>query len=231
MMTDHSQAIAERLQSLNERVAEARRRAGSGEAVTLVAVSKKQPAEAVRAAAGAGQRVFGENYAQEGIAKQRALDMPDLCWHHIGPIQSNKCADIATCYDWAQGVDRDKIARRLGEARDRTHPPLQVCVQVSISGEASKSGVAPRDAEALCELVTAQPGLQLRGLMAIPAPPTDGTPPLADFEALRALYERLRATGLPLDTLSMGMSADFEAAIACGATMVRIGSRLFGARD
>jgi hypothetical protein len=229
-MTDHSLSIAERLHWLNERIAAAQRRAASPAPVTLVAVSKKQPAAAVRAAAEAGQRVFGENYAQEGIAKQHELGELDLVWHHIGPIQSNKCADIAAHFDWAQGVDRAKIARRLGAARGAAQAPLQVCVQVNISNEASKSGVAPEEVEALCEVVSAQAGLQLRGLMAIPAPPAGGAPPQAEFERLRALYERLRAAGWPLDTLSMGMSADFETAIACGATMVRVGSSLFGPR-
>ena len=229
-MTDHSPAVAELLHSIHERIAAAQRRAGSSAPVTLVAVSKKQPAAAVRAAVDAGQRVFGENYAQEGIAKRRELDRSDLLWHHIGPIQSNKCTDIAAHFDWAQGVDREKIARRLGAARGEAQPPLQVCVQVNISSEASKSGVAPDETEALCALVTEQPGLQLRGLMAIPAPRADGQPPQADFERLRALFDRLRAAGWPLDTLSMGMSADFETAIACGATMVRVGSSLFGQR-
>lgn len=229
-MTDHSLQIAERLHSLHERIAAAQRQAADAAPVTLIAVSKKQDAAALRAAAEAGQRVFGENYAQEGIAKQRELNRPDLAWHHIGPIQSNKCADIAAHFDWAQGVDREKIARRLGAARGETLPPLQICVQINISGEASKSGVAPAGVEALCEAVMAQPALQLRGLMAIPAPPANGEPPRADFERLRALFDRLRAAGWPLDTLSMGMSADFETAIACGATMVRIGSSLFGER-
>lgn len=229
-MSDHSPPIAERLQSLHERIEAAQRRAQSLTPVTLVAVSKKQPVEALRAAAAVGQRIFGENYVQEGMAKQEALGGADLLWHHIGPIQSNKCADIAAHFDWAQGVDRAKIARRLGEARGTTRPALQVCVQINVSGEASKSGIAPADAEALCETVLAQPGLQLRGLMAIPTPPNDGRPPEADFAALRTLYERLRERGFALDTLSMGMSADFEAAIAAGATMVRIGSQLFGPR-
>ncbi|MGB0212336.1 YggS family pyridoxal phosphate-dependent enzyme [Algiphilus sp.] len=226
-VTDHTNTMTERLTALNGRIAAASARAGHAAAVTLVAVSKKQPAEAVRAARAAGQTVFGENYAQEGIAKRAALADDALTWHHIGPIQSNKCADIAEHFDWAQGVDRERIVRRLGTARGTARPPLQVCVQVNASGEASKSGVAPDDAEALCEAVLAQPGLTLRGLMCIPAR-DDGE---RAFTAMRALFDRLRDRGLPLDTLSMGMSDDFETAIACGATMVRVGSALFGARD
>lgn len=229
-MTDHTNAIPERLQALHERIESARQRAGTPHPVTLIAVSKRQPADAVRAAALAGQRVFGENYVQEGIDKRDQLADATLCWHHIGPIQSNKCKDLAAAFDWAQGVDRERIIKRLGQARIEQSVPLSVCVQVNISGEASKSGAAPESVEHLCTAVMEQPGLTLRGLMAIPAPRAAGGAPERDFAALRTLYDRLRDRGLPLDTLSMGMSDDFEAAIAAGATMVRVGSAVFGAR-
>ncbi|MCR9091576.1 YggS family pyridoxal phosphate-dependent enzyme [Algiphilus sp.] len=229
-MTDHTSAIPERLQALHERIESARLRAGTPQPVTLIAVSKRQPLEAVRAAVAAGQRVFGENYVQEGVEKRAQIADPELCWHHIGPIQSNKCRDIASAFDWAQGVDRSRIIQRLGAARQAQSTPLSVCIQVNISGEASKSGAAPEAVEGLCTAVLDQPGLQLRGLMAIPAPRAAGGDPERDFDALRALYEGLRDRGFPLDTLSMGMSDDFEAAIAAGATMVRVGSALFGPR-
>ncbi|MHA7833572.1 MAG: YggS family pyridoxal phosphate-dependent enzyme [Algiphilus sp.] len=229
-MTDHTKRIPERLQALNERIETARQRAGTTGPVTLIAVSKRQPVEAVRAAVAAGQRVFGENYVQEGLEKRAQITGTDLCWHHIGPIQSNKCRDIASAFDWAQGVDRSRIIQRLGAARQDHGTPLSVCIQVNISGEASKSGAAPEAVEGLCSAVLDQPGLQLRGLMAIPAPRAAGGDPERDFDALRALYEGLRDRGFALDTLSMGMSDDFEAAIAAGATMVRVGSALFGPR-
>lgn len=228
-MTTCTEHMHERLAALHERIAAARQRAGTGAAVTLVAVSKRQPAAAVAAAYAAGQRHFGENYVQEGVAKQAGLDAPEAVWHHIGPIQSNKCADIAAHFAWAQGVDRPRVAQRL--ARHATaEAPLQVCVQVNISGEASKSGVAPAGAAALCELVATLPALRLRGLMTIPEAGADETATRRAFEAMHRLYEDLRAQGHALDTLSMGMSDDFETAIAHGATMVRVGTALFGPR-
>jgi PLP dependent protein len=218
--------IAHALSLVNERIAAAcahGKRASS--AVTLVAVSKAQPVEAIAAAVAAGQRTFGENYVQEALDKMARLDRADLIWHFIGPIQSNKTRDIAEHFAWAHGVDRLKVAQRLSDQRPDTLPPLNVCVQVNASAEDSKSGVAPADAEALCRQVQKLPRLQLRGLMAIPAP-GDG----AALRRMRELFERLRGQGLALDTLSMGMSDDFEAAIAEGATLVRVGSAIFGQR-
>jgi hypothetical protein len=193
-----------------------------------VAVSKTFPAEAVRAAAGCGQRHFGENYVQEARVKQDQLARADLVWHFIGPIQSNKTRDIAAHFDWVHGIEREKIARRLSEQRPAGMPPLNVCIQVNVSGEASKSGVAPDEVAELAGLVAALPGLKLRGLMAIPEP---GGDPRPRFCLLRKLLDGLNARGLGLDTLSMGMSDDFEIAIAEGATIVRVGSAIFGKRN
>jgi hypothetical protein len=200
--------------------------------VHLLAVSKTQPAEAVRAAFDAGQRAFGENYVQEALAKIAALaDLrAQLQWHLIGPLQSNKTRVVAEAFDWVQSVDRLKIAQRLSEQRPPGLPPLNICLQVNISGEASKSGVLPAELPALAEAVAALPRLRLRGLMAIPEPEEDFERQRAPHRALRELLEALNAQGLALDTLSMGMSADVEAAIAEGATLVRVGTALFGAR-
>lgn len=195
------------------------------QALTLIAVSKTQPASAVEQAAGLGLRHFGENYLQEALAKRASVAAAGLTWHFIGPVQSNKTRDLAAGFDWVHGVDRLKIAQRLSDQRPAGLPPLQLCVQVNISGEASKSGVPVDEAADLCRQVAALPRLQLRGLMAIPA--TDDTPA---FARMQALYQRLQAQGLALDTLSMGMSEDLEAAIAHGATHLRIGSAIFGAR-
>ncbi|MEY4763743.1 MAG: hypothetical protein RI907_416 [Pseudomonadota bacterium] len=202
------------------------------EAVTLLAVSKTFPAEAVREAHAAGLRAFGENYVQEAVDKMAALaDLrSELQWHLIGPLQSNKTRVVAEHFDWVQSVDRLKVAQRLSEQRPAHLPPLQVLVQVNTSAEDSKSGVEPGEAQALCEAVAALPRLTLRGIMALPAPTPD---PQAQRDALRAvreLFHSLRASGLPLDTLSMGMSADLEAAIIEGTTMVRVGTALFGHR-
>jgi pyridoxal phosphate enzyme (YggS family) len=203
--------------------------------ILLLAVAKTKPAESVREAAIAGQRHFGENYAQEGAAKVAALaDFPEkLIWHFIGPLQSNKTRLIAEHFDWAHAIDREKIARRLAEQRPANLPPLQVCIEVNISGEASKSGVAPEDALALCRIVAALPNLCLRGLMAIPEPAPDATETekRRPFAALRALFEEIRQAGIALDTLSMGMSDDLEAAIAEGSTLVRVGTAIFGPRN
>lgn len=224
-------SFAENLASLRTRIASACQAAGRPpESVRLLAVSKTMPVERLREAIAAGQHAFGENYVQEALDKIAALASETLEWHHIGPIQSNKTAEIAAHFDWAHGVDRLKIAQRLSDQRPAGRPPLQVCVQVNISGEASKSGCEPQEALALCLAVAALPGLRLRGLMALPAPTTANTDPHAPFRQLRQLFEQARAAGLALDTLSMGMSDDFEAAIAEGATLIRIGSALFGAR-
>ena len=198
--------------------------------VTLVAVSKTQPADALRALAQAGQVAFGENYLQEALTKQAALaDLP-LQWHFIGPIQSNKTRDIAARFDWVHSVERLKIAQRLNDQRPAEAPPLSVCVQVNVSREASKSGCAPGELAALAAAIAELPRLRLRGLMAIPAPIAQSADPAQPYRLLREAFEALRALGLPVDTLSMGMSDDFELAITHGATHVRVGSALFGPR-
>jgi pyridoxal phosphate enzyme (YggS family) len=206
--------------------------------VQLLAVSKTFPAEAVLEAIAAGQRAFGENYLQEGVEKIAAvaraqpahLDMP-LEWHFIGPIQSNKTRPIATNFAWVHTVERLKIAQRLSEQRPPEMGPLNICLQVNISGEATKSGAAPDELPELARQVTQLPNLRLRGLMAIPEPQTDPALQRAAFAKLRLLAENLRAGGLMIDTLSMGMSADLAAAIAEGATIVRVGSAIFGDRN
>ena len=203
-------------------------------AVSLLAVSKTWPAAAVRAAAAAGQRAFGENYVQEALAKIDALaDLrAQLQWHLIGPLQSNKTRPVAEAFDWVHSVDRLKIAQRLAEQRPAELPPLQLCLQVNISGEDSKSGVAPADVPALAKAVAALPRerVVLRGLMAIPEPAGDFEAQRRPHRALRELLAALNAQGLGLDTLSMGMSADLEAAVAEGATIVRVGTAIFGRR-
>jgi len=196
--------------------------------IHLLAVSKTKPAAALREAYAAGVRDFGENYLQEARAKQVELaDLP-LCWHFIGPIQSNKTRDIAEHFAWVHSVDRLKIAQRLSEQRPAELPPLNICIQVNVSGEASKSGCAPADLPALAAAISALPRLKLRGLMAIPEPTEDRAEQDAAFARVRTLQESLN---MGLDTLSMGMSHDLESAIAQGATWVRIGTALFGARD
>lgn len=205
------------------------------EDVTLLAVSKTFGADAVLAAARAGQTVFGENYLQEALDKIAAVNLAlpqgGLAWHFIGPIQSNKTRPIAEHFDWVHTVEREKIAARLSEQRPAGLPDLNICLQVNISGEASKSGVTPFDLPALAHAVAGLPRLRLRGLMAIPEPETELSRQRLAFAQLRALYEQLKADGLALDTLSMGMSADLRAAVLEGATIVRVGSAIFGARD
>jgi pyridoxal phosphate enzyme (YggS family) len=208
--------------------AEAGRPPGS---VRLLAVSKTQPAGAVRALAATGQQAFGENYVQEGLAKQRELADLALEWHLIGPLQSNKCRDVARHFDWLQSLDRPALVDRLARERPAERGPLAVLVQVNIDGEASKSGCTPDALRALAARVAAAPALRLRGLMAIPAPAGDPSIRRDAFRRLRVLYEDLRADHPHIDTLSMGMSDDFELAIAEGATMVRIGTALFGPRQ
>jgi len=206
----------------------------SAQSVTLLAVSKTFGADAVRAAFAAGQRQFGENYVQEGLAKITALaDLrAQLEWHLIGPLQSNKTRPVAEAFDWVHSVDRLKIAERLAEQRPAPLPPLQLCLQVNVSGEASKSGVAPAEVPALAHAVAALPRerIQLRGLMAIPEPAGDFAAQRAPHRRLRELLQALNDEGLSLDTLSMGMSADLEAAVAEGATLVRVGTAVFGRR-
>jgi pyridoxal phosphate enzyme (YggS family) len=223
--------IASNMQAVKAAMDGAARAAGRApEAVELLAVSKTFPHEAVREAYQAGQRRFAESYVQESLHKMEALrDLP-IEWHFIGPIQSNKTRPIAEHYAWVHSLDRLKIAERLSAQRPAGLPPLQVCIEVNISGEASKSGVEPDDIEALAQTVAALPNLKLRGLMAIPAPTEDEAEQRAAFARLRDIFERLNKRGLQLDTLSMGMSHDFPAAIAEGATIVRVGTAIFGAR-
>ena len=219
------------LQHVRARIATACQRAGRGvEEVTLLAVSKTFGADAVRAAAAAGQRAFGENYIQEGVEKIAALRDLGLMWHCIGPIQSNKTRLVAEHFDWVHTVDRLKIAERLSAQRPADRPPLNVCIQVNIDGGANKSGVAPGEALALARAVAALPQLNLRGLMSIPEIAPDFEAARAVHAGARALFDQLNADGLGLDTLSMGMSDDLEAAIAAGSTMVRIGTAIFGSR-
>lgn len=202
------------------------------ETVHLLAVSKLHPAEAVRQAHAAGLCAFGENYVQEGLDKIAVLaDLrPLLAWHLIGPLQSNKTRAVAEAFDWVHSIDRLKTAQRLSEQRPDHMPPLNVCLQVNISGEDSKSGAAPAEVPALARAVAALPRLRLRGLMSIPEPERDLEAQRRPHRALRELFDQLNAEGLGLDTLSMGMSADLEAAILEGATLVRIGTAIFGAR-
>ncbi|MBK6866840.1 MAG: YggS family pyridoxal phosphate-dependent enzyme [Burkholderiales bacterium] len=223
--------IARQLQDVRARIATACRAAGRApDAVALLAVSKTFGADAVRAAHAAGQNAFGENYIQEAVDKIDALrDLP-LQWHCIGPIQSNKTRLVAERYDWAHSLDRLKIAERLSAQRPDGLTPLQVCLQVNIDGGPTKSGVAPAEALALARAVAALPRLKLRGLMTIPEPAPDFDAALAVHRRARALFDELNAEGLALDTLSMGMSADLEAAIAAGSTLVRIGTAIFGSR-
>jgi PLP dependent protein len=219
-------------QAAQERIAAAARACGRDpREVTLLAVSKGQPAAVVRAVHELGQRAFGENYVQEALAKMDALgDLSDVEWHLIGPLQSNKAGAAAARFDWVHSVDRDKIALRLAAARPPELPPLAVCVQVNISGETAKSGVAPAGALALARLVAGMPRLQLRGLMGIAEETADGARQRAQFRVLADCAAACRAAGLPVDTLSMGMSADLEPAIAEGATLVRLGTAVFGPR-
>lgn len=203
--------------------------------VSILAVSKTFGPEAVIEAAGGGQVAFGENYLQEALDKQQAIQTlrPDLAleWHFIGPIQSNKTRPIAEHFAWAHAVDREKIARRLSEQRPPDLPPLNICLQLNVSGEASKSGISPEDLPALAKVVATLPNLRLRGLMAIPEPAEDFESQRKPFALMRSLQQQLAATGIMTDTLSMGMSADMVAAIAEGATIVRIGTAIFGKRD
>ena len=224
-----------RLQQVSARIAAACRQAGrDAGSVELLAVSKTFGADAVRAAHAAGQRAFGENYVQEALAKIEALaDLRnELQWHLIGPLQSNKTRPVAEAFDWVHTVDRLKIAERLAEQRPPHLPALQLCLQVNVSGEASKSGAAPAELAALARAVAALPRerVRLRGLMSIPEPAADESARRAPHRQLREMLDALRDGGLPLDTLSMGMSADLEAAVAEGATIVRVGSAIFGAR-
>jgi pyridoxal phosphate enzyme (YggS family) len=230
-MSETTPGIEQRLALVRSRIEYAAARFGRdpGE-IRLVAASKTFDASAVRQAHAAGQVDFGENYVQEAIDKMGELGDLALVWHFIGPIQSNKTRAIAEHFDWVHSVDRLKVAERLSAQRPASMPPLEICLEVNISGEASKGGVAVVDLPVLAQAVAALPRLRLRGLMAIPAPSTDPAEQRAAFAAVRRLYEALRASGYSLDTLSMGMSGDLEAAIAEGATMVRVGTAIFGER-
>jgi pyridoxal phosphate enzyme (YggS family) len=222
-----------RLAGVRQRIQQACQEAGRDPAsVGLLAVSKLQPAQAVRQAQQAGQRAFGENYVQEALDKMAALaDLRgDTEWHLIGPLQSNKTRAVAEAFDWVHSVDRLKIAQRLSDQRPPQLPPLSVCLQVNISGEASKSGLPPQDVAQVATAVAALPRLRLRGLMSIPEPAQGLLAQQASHRALRLLLQDLNQHGLALDTLSMGMSDDLEAAVAEGSTMVRVGTAIFGAR-
>jgi len=229
-------SIAENIAKIRLNIGQAAARTGRHPAsVLLLAVSKTFGAEAVIDAADAGQRAFGENYLQEALDKQETVKSlrPDLILelHFIGPIQSNKTRPIAEHFDWAHAVDREKIARRLSEQRPAYLGPLNVCLQVNVSGEVSKSGVVPDDVLSLAQSVGALPNIRLRGLMAIPEPADDFDDQRKPFAQLRELQQQLVRAGIATDTLSMGMSADMAAAIARGATIVRIGTAIFGKRD
>lgn len=229
-----SSHVARHLDEVRQRIAKAVAEASRDpSSVALLAVSKTFPAEDVRAAFEAGQRAFGENYVQEAVAKIAELaDLrSEIEWHFIGPLQSNKTKVVAENFDWVHSVDRLKIAERLSDQRGDGMAALNVCLQVNVSGEESKSGVAPDEALALARAIAALPNLKLRGLMAIPEAAATLDEQRVPHRRLRELMDTLRASGLELDTLSIGMSADLEAAILEGATMVRIGTAIFGARD
>jgi pyridoxal phosphate enzyme (YggS family) len=228
--------IPANLQAVKQRITAACSAAGrDARDVTLIAVSKTWPVACIREAVATGQRVFGESYVQEALPKLAELADLSLEWHFIGPLQSNKTRPVAENFAWVHSIERLKIAERLSSQRPLHLPPLNVCVEVNVSGEASKSGCTPAEAPVLCHAVAALPHLRLRGLMAIPEPGGDGAEKSAlaarHFAGLRQLRDELNAQGLLLDTLSMGMSHDLEAAIMAGATMVRIGTAIFGERQ
>jgi hypothetical protein len=226
MITDNLQRVRARINHACSRVGR------KTDSVNLLAVSKAFPAEKVREAFHAGQHSFGENYVQEGIDKiaQLADLRGQIEWHMIGPLQSNKTRVVAENFDWVHTIDRLKIAQRLSAQRPGHLPPLQVCIQVNTSGEASKSGVAPQDVLALAQAVRELPHLKLRGIMALPAPDTDPEIQRDALRAVKTIFDTLINKGIPLDTLSMGMSADLEPAIEVGSTMLRVGTALFGNR-
>lgn len=224
--------IALKLQAVRARIAAAAMRCGrSPSSITLLAVSKNVPASYIEDAISAGQRAFGESYVQEGVQKITTLGDSALEWHFIGPLQSNKTRAVSEHYSWVHAIDRVKVAERLNASRPDHLPPLNVCIQVNVSGEDSKSGVAPGEEGRIAEAVAVLPRLRLRGLMTIPEPTPDESSQRERYARLRALSEGLIASGYPLDTLSMGMSGDLESAIAEGATIVRVGTAIFGARE
>lgn len=224
--------IGENIQTIGERIRAAEQRFGRApHSVQLLAVSKQHPVTAIQAAMSAGQYCFGENYAQEMVDKAQALATSPIEWHFIGPIQSNKTKLIAATARWVHSVDSLKVAQRLNAQKPVSAPAINICLQVNISNEASKSGVAPAQVLELAQQVALLPGLRLRGLMAIPAPERDFERQRAVFAQVRLLQQTLNAQGFALDTLSLGMSDDLEAAIAEGATLVRIGTAIFGCRN
>ena len=224
--------IALNLQAARERIERAAERHGRpASGITLLAVSKTFPASYIEEAVNAGQRAFGESYAQEAVKKITKLAHLGLDWHFIGPVQSNKTRLIAEHFRWVHAIDREKIAARLNDARSEGLDPLDVCIQVNVSGEGSKSGVAPGEERRLAEAIAALPHLRLRGLMAIPEPTPDAGLQRRRYALLREMKEALAAEGHALDTLSMGMSDDLESAIAEGATIVRVGTAIFGPRE
>lgn len=224
-------SINSQLQAIHTRIQSVRAENGCPQPVYVLAVSKSKPASAVREAYIAGQTMFGENYLQEALEKQAQLTDLPIEWHFIGPIQSNKTQAIAQHFSWVHSVDRLKIAQRLNDARPIDLPPLQICIQVNISHEESKSGVQPEALFALASEISHLPQLRLRGLMAIPAPTPDIEAQREQFKQVRRCYEALIAKGFDLDTLSIGMSDDYPIAIEQGATIVRIGAAIFGARQ
>lgn len=230
-MIKASQNLSDRLRELRRRIDAAAARSGrTAASVTLLAVSKVQPGELIRAAAADGVRDFGESYLEEALGKFQGLGDLPLIWHFIGRLQANKTRPVAEHFDWVHGVDRLRIAERLSAQRPFHAPALNICIQVNLAGESTKGGVSPADLPALAARVVELPRLKLRGLMALPPEETDPDRQRHWFARLRQLQEQLGANGMPLDTLSMGMSGDFESAILEGATLVRIGTALFGPR-
>jgi hypothetical protein len=220
--------IAANLQAIRRRISEALQ--GDRRSVTVVAVSKQQPVEAIRAAFDAGCRDFGENYVQEALPKIAAVAPLPITWHFIGHLQTNKARDVAEHFDWVHGIDRAKLAAALSKSRPAARGDLNVCIQVNISAEDTKGGVTPAEAPALASEVAKLPGIRLRGLMGMASPTGEVAIQRAQFATLRATLETIVAAGIPLDTLSMGMSQDLEAALAEGATTVRVGTAIFGER-
>lgn len=223
--------LKQNLDNVCARVSRACQQAGrAASEVALLAVSKRHPAERIRGLFSCGQRAFGENYVQEALAKQEQLCDLDIEWHFIGPLQSNKTRDVASHFDWVQSADREKILRRLSDQRPAELPALNVCIQVNIDREPQKAGALPEAAAGLARLAQSLPRLRLRGLMAIPHIETADFDPTDSYGRMRGLFRELQSAGIAMDTLSMGMSADLEAAIAQGSTMVRVGTDLLGPR-